>query len=268
VSLGSGSSMSEIRFGPSGGIPPVVRNLLIANIALFVVPSLIGNQIWLARNFGMVPADVFLGGRIWQLGTYMFLHGGAIHLFYNMFSLWMFGSRVEAVWGSRDFLIYYLVCGVGAAITQWITGPSSLIPVIGASGALYGILVAYGLMYPNQVVYLNLFIPIKVKYLVGIMILSNVLFVDHADGVARFAHLGGALTGFLYLRQDWRMGAWGRRLRGTKARWQMQQNVRQAERRAEEKTTVDDILDKINQHGIGSLTERERKVLDEASRGH
>lgn len=257
---------SQLRFGPPGGIPPVVRYLLIANIALFVLPSLAGYQRFLVQNFGMIPADVFLGGRIWQLGTYMFLHGGAVHLFYNMFMLWMFGGRIEHEWGQRPFLTYYLVCGVGAAVTQWIAGPTSPVPVIGASGALYGILVAYGLMYPDEIVYFNLFIPIKVKYLVGILILSNVLFIDSADGVARIAHLGGALTGFLFLKQDWRLGAMGRKVRGARARWQMQQNARQQQRRDVEKQTVDEILDKINTQGFESLSERERRILDEASR--
>lgn len=261
-----GNRSAQIQFGPPGGIPPNVRNLLIANIALFVVPALLGYQRVLVQTFGMIPADVFLGGRVWQLGTYMFLHGGAVHLFYNMFMLWMFGGRIEHAWGSRPFLVYYLVCGVGAAVTQWITGPTSTIPVIGASGALYGILVAYGLMYPNEIVYFNLFIPIKVKYLVGILILSNIFFIDSADGVARIAHLGGALTGFLYLKQDWRLGSWGRKARGMRARWQMQQNARKQERREQHLHTVDEILDKANEHGFQSLTDQERRILDEASR--
>ena len=132
----------------------------------------------------------------------MFLHGGVFHILFNMLTLYMFGNELERYWGAARFLRYYLITGIGAGVCSWIVGPESSIAIVGASGAIYGILLAYGLLYPNRIVYLNLLLPIKVKWMVLIMgaiaFLSSV--TGGEPGVAHLAHLGGMLGGYAILR--------------------------------------------------------------------
>jgi len=259
-----------LSFGPGVPLPTIVKTLLIANVGIYFLAPLLGaDPSTLNHLFGLVPGEVFLSGKIWQLFTYMFLHGGFFHLAFNMFMLWMFGSTIEHAWGSREFWIYYLVCGVGAGFTQWITSPSSSIPVVGASGAIYGLILAYAKMYPNRIIFFNFFFPIPMKYFLWILVaisLFSGLASSAGDSTAHFAHLGGMLFGWIYLKQDWRLGAATRRLRGIVAREKMRQNTRRTNRQAETATSVDEILDKISREGIDSLTERERRILREASR--
>jgi membrane associated rhomboid family serine protease len=191
--------------GP-GPLPPVIRKLIIANVVAFLISSVApGIMLW----FGLRPADVFGRLQIWQPVTYMFLHGGLFHLLFNMLALWMFGVELERMWGSRYFLKYYFVTGVGAAATTLVL---SLVPMaggeqlyysltVGASGAVYGLLLAYGLYFPDRPIYLYLVFPIPAKYFV--MIVGAISFFSSlggASGVAHTAHLGGLLAGYLYLK--------------------------------------------------------------------
>ncbi len=259
-----------MRFGlGSGPMPRVIKALLIVNTGLFLLTWLAGwNQNFMTQNFGLVPAEVFMGGKVWQLLTYMFLHGGPFHILFNMFMLWMFGSAVEAEWGDRAFLTYYLVCGVGGGITTWITGPNSMVPTIGASGAVLGVVLAYGLMYPDRQILLYFLFPIKMKYFIWVIVALDLFsgLNRSQDGIGHFAHLGGMLFGYLYLKQDWRLDAWRRRIQGERARRQMRGYKKQQEQQADGTLSVDQILDKITEHGIESLTEQELKVLREARR--
>lgn len=189
--------------GGAFATPPVVLNLLIANIVVFAAA-------WL------VPAiNVFLGHlalypvgsgafHTWQLVTYMFLHANGTHLLFNMFGLWMFGRIVEYDMGSRRFLIYYMVCGVGAGLIQLLVGwlGNSAYPTVGASGAIFGILLAFGMMRPNDIIMLLIPpIPMKAKWMVIIYGLIELFsgIRGSIDNVAHFAHLGGMLWGFLLL---------------------------------------------------------------------
>lgn len=263
-----------MRFGPGLPMTPIVKNLLILNVALFVIGIVPGIEIrWLREWFGLIPAEVFAGGRVWQLVTYMFLHGGIWHIAVNMFILWMFGTAVEARWGSRDFLTYYFVCGIGGALISWITGPTSTVATIGASGAVLGLLVAYTMMYPDREVFLMFIpIPIKMKYLIWFFVAIDLIgaFSTSQSGTAHWAHLGGMATGFLFLKQDWRLAAFGRKVRGTRARRKMAQQTA-AQEKTQQKARVhqeeiDRILEKISAEGMDSLTEAELKTLREASR--
>ena len=141
------------RFGFGSMLTPMVKSLLIINVIVFLLEYITGGteMIYL---LGLVPRFVLRRFFIWQFFTYMFLHGGFWHLFLNMFILWMFGSEIERYWGSREFLKYYFITGVGAGFLSWLTAMNSPVPTIGASGAIYGILVAYGMMFPNRPVYL------------------------------------------------------------------------------------------------------------------
>lgn len=201
--------------------PTVVKVLLIANVVMFLLQSQFAGQLqyWFALwPLGENPVPV-RGGYLmvsfwpWQLITYGFLHGNFTHLFFNMYALWMFGAQVENQWGSRAFGVFYLVCVIGAAIVQLtvlkIESSNVGVATIGASGGVFGVLLAYGMMFPNRMIMLLIPpVPIKAKYLVMIFGGLELLFgVSGAQsGVAHFAHLGGMLFGFLLI-QYWRGSA-------------------------------------------------------------
>lgn len=190
----------------SGNFPPGVKWLIIANVIMFLIAyfstgtSLEG----FLRLLALVPDTVVHSLTLWQLFTYLFLHGGTLHLLFNMFTLWMFGRTLEAEWGTRQFLKYYFLCGIGAGICD-VTVNALLRnwggATIGASGAIYGLLLAYGVLYPNQTVLFNFLFPIKAKYFVmiyGALALLGALNIN--SGVSNVAHLGGMAFGFLYLK--------------------------------------------------------------------
>jgi membrane associated rhomboid family serine protease len=187
------------RFG-GGTLTPAVKFLLIANTAVFFLQLFVPAGFLLF--FGLVPALVWQDFYIWQLFTYQFLHGGLLHILFNMLALWMFGCDLERRWGSEFFLKYYFVSVVGGGILNTLLMPSQMVPSIGASAGVYGILLAYGLIYPNQVVYFYFLFPIKMKHFVwiigGIAFYSSI--TASQTGIAHLAHLGGMLFGYIYLR--------------------------------------------------------------------
>ena len=223
-------------------IPPVVKNLLIINALVFFATIVIGKMGFDITEYLALhhwSSDKF---KVWQIVTHLFMHGGNIndpdggflHLFSNMFALWMFGAVLENVWGPKRFLIFYFVTGLGAAAVHMgvnayqiyeISGslnpiglPDLVIdkisrymgPTVGASGAVYGILIAFGMLFPNTLLYIYFLLPIKAKYVVIILIGMQLYlgFIDSpTDNVAHFAHLGGALFGFLLIKY------WGRNKR-------------------------------------------------------
>ena len=195
-----------------GMMTPGVKNLLFANIAVFLLqflaPAL--NET-LVRLFGLVPLLAFNHFFLWQFVTYMFLHGGFSHIFFNMFALWMFGVELERTWGTRAFLKYYFLTGIAAGLSTALFSWGSIIPTIGASGAIYGILAAYALFFPDRYVYMYFLFPIKMKYLA--LILGALEFFSAYNqaqtGIAHGAHLGGMVVGFFYLKykyRQWRIG--------------------------------------------------------------
>jgi len=180
---------------------------VIANVAAFLV-SLVLPAITLA--FGLRPADIFGRLHVWQPITYMFLHAGIFHILFNMLALWMFGVELERTWGSRYFLQYYFVCGVGAAMTTVLL---SFVPgafgeqlyyslTIGASGAVYGVLLAYALYFPNRPIYYMMIFPLPAKVFVAIIGAISLLssMSGPGGGIAHTTHLGGLVAGYLYLK--------------------------------------------------------------------
>jgi membrane associated rhomboid family serine protease len=198
--------MNTYFFG--GPVTRTVKALITINIAVYllqIVSHLLGSR-FIDYHFGLIPVFVTQDLMLWQFVTYMFLHGGVFHIFFNMLTLFMFGNELERYWGTRRFLIYYFVTGIGAGICSWLVAMNSVSVIIGASGAIYGLLLAYGVTYPNRIVYLNFILPLKVKWLVIIMgamaFLSSITGSD--SGVASIAHLGGMIIGYLFLRgRDW-----------------------------------------------------------------
>ena len=166
--------------------------IIILNVLIYLLTN---NSIALRRIFG-ISNQYF---QIWQPLTYMFLHGGLSHLFFNMFLLWMFGKQLEFIWGPIKFIQYYLITGIGAGLLIYIFSDAI---TIGASGAIMAILFAYGYLYPNQMLFFW-FIPMKAKYAILILIimeLSQELARNPSDNISHIGHLGGMLIGFLYLK--------------------------------------------------------------------
>ncbi|MBI3049989.1 MAG: rhomboid family intramembrane serine protease [Acidobacteria bacterium] len=192
-------------FGP-GPLTPAIKVLIAANVAAFLV-ALVAPAVTLL--LGLRPADVVQRLYVWQPLTYMFLHGGIFHILFNMLALWMFGVELERVWGSRYFTKFYFVAGVGAALTTLILsfapglGPQLYYSLtIGASGAVYGVLLAYGLYFPHRPIYMYFVFPIPAKYFVMIIGAISLLasMGGPGGGVAHTTHLGGLVAAYLYLK--------------------------------------------------------------------
>jgi membrane associated rhomboid family serine protease len=185
--------------------PTGVKWLIISNVAIFLIITLFGR--WIGNDLillDLVPVTVVFHLTLWQLATYLFIHSGISHLLFNMLALWMFGVPLEQTWGTRKFLKYYFLCGIGAgicdvalhaAVGNWGTR------TVGASGAIYGLLMAFGVLFPNQTVLMDFLFPIKAKYMVMIYgAVELVLAFSVNDGVSNIAHLGGMIFGYVYLK--------------------------------------------------------------------
>lgn len=191
--------------------PPVLKILLIVNVAVFIFQNFILSAFWIGNvnllewfreYFYMWPVASGLFYP-WQIFTYMFIHGGLMHLFLNMFVLWMFGMELENTWGSKKFLLYYFMCGVGAGLANQFIAPflTSVGPTVGASGAIYGVLAAFAYLFPNRPIYIYFLFPVKAKYVIIFYMaidLMNILSGTDSN-IAHVAHLGGAVVGLIYL---------------------------------------------------------------------
>ena len=199
---------AQFSFGP-GMITPAVKLLLWTNICIFLACEIPSLRRLLIDLFGLTPQAVLTGMRIWQPVTYMFLHGGISHILFNMLVLWMFGVQLERLWGPAYFLRFYLVTGVGAGVATIaaallpfeFSGPTYLSVTIGASGAIYGLLMAFAIYYPNTPILLFFLFPVPAKYFVMIIGMIAFLSVPRGGGVAHVAHLGGLIVGYLYLKR-------------------------------------------------------------------
>ncbi|HKK08208.1 MAG TPA: rhomboid family intramembrane serine protease [Gemmatimonadota bacterium] len=282
-------------FGAGGGwhlgrfLTPWVTRLLVANGAIWLLNAVgLLPLRWTVDAFGFAP-DRFLT-HPWTPLTYMFVHGGFLHVFFNMLVLFFFGPPLERAWGGRAFIKYYVVAGLGGALASVVLVPVIGSPIIiGASAAIYGVMLAFALRWPEARIYVWGVLPIKAKWFVtilaGFAVWSTVS--GHVGHVAEWAHLGGLATGFLYLRfgsaLDRGMEAVGRRFRslsgGSSGPTTTGRSVPGAgkgrssppHRRNRRPTgdtldEVDRILDKIRERGIDSLTEEEREFLDDMSR--
>ena len=286
------------QFRPQGFsiLPLVVKNLLIIN-GIFFLATIAMDMVWhvdLAQYLGLhyIGASDF---QPYQFVTYMFMHGSFGHLFFNMFALWMFGNAIENAWGPKRFLFFYMVCGIGAGLTQELVQYIQLndivqnyeyvrlnnrsIPVdeylnmlttVGASGAVYGILLAFGMMWPNSRIYLYFLIPIKTKWFVLIYGLLELFSgFSSIDNVAHFAHVGGMVFGLLLILYWKNGGTVGLKMRFTKKNtgnsrpksdWDYNKERHDEDRR------TDEILDKISKGGYDSLTKEEKEFLFKQSK--
>jgi membrane associated rhomboid family serine protease len=221
-------------YRPTGGnlavpqLTPFVKYIIIACVVMYLVQFVADGQGALSMILGLVPYSVVGLGPLplpflWQPFTYMFLHAPppvVMHILFNMLILWMFGSELEGRWGSRAFLRYYLVCGVGAGIFATVLGlllpwGQPGVPTIGASGAIYGLMIAYGIIFANRPILFMLIFPMKARTFAWILFAGAFLMsLEASPGrVSHVAHLGGALTGYLYLKKAWRIGDFYREMR-------------------------------------------------------
>lgn len=296
--------------------PPVIKFLLISNVGIFLFQAMMLSGL----TFGGLPIDTIVtqifalwpveSGLFfpWQVLSYQFMHGGLGHLFFNMLALWMFGMELEHLWGSRRFAIYYLLCGVSAAVVHLAVHPvidGSLVPTIGASGSIMGVLLAFGMTYPDRpIMMFPLFFPIPARIFVMIYAGFDLLngLMNTSDGVAHFAHLGGALGGYLLLkfgepllsrldgsrvgsRSSSRSRVIDADFRDIPAPPSMTSSFRSPQPPAVHEMParstptrfivngepisqeqIDAILDKINHGGYHGLSEREKNILFEVSR--
>lgn len=298
-------------------IPSITKNLLIINVLAFFATWVFEKQgLDLTATFGLhfFMAKDF---SFYQLVTYLFMHGSFMHLFFNMFAVWMFGTVMERVWGPKRFLIYYLVCGIGAGVIQegvqyinyanenlaaydFVMTSSGRITTeaylnlwttVGASGAVYAILLAFGMTFPNERMFIIPFpFPIKAKWLIGGYIVIEVWSALNTpgDGIAHMAHLGGMLFGFLLIRYWRKHPNIEQRFNGQNGFFQQMKKQYENKRRntfhyqpstetprweehkekeedSARQAEIDAILDKIRKSGYDSLTKEEKKKLFEQS---
>ncbi len=287
-------------FGGFSMFPPVIKALIISNVVVWFLLDFLLAPFTLSGIpiFGILTEYLALwplGTNFWpwQLVTYMFLHGGFLHLFFNMLALWMFGMELENAWGSRKFLIYYLLCGVGAGVANVLIAPliGQGAPTVGASGAVFGVLIGFAMLFPDRPIYLYFLFPVRAKYLIAVWIGLELFFgvTGSSDGVAHFAHLGGAAVGLVYMLaelgiipvREWLITFRGEeahpftttsriRKSGNEVRDAQFFDIRTgkpSDRKPEvTQEDIDAILDKISTGGYQSLTEEEKRILNEASK--
>jgi membrane associated rhomboid family serine protease len=283
--------------------PPVIKNLLIINVVVFFIQMLASNLMLGGRPLGLMlnmwfalnPIVDGYNFQLWQLITYQFMHADFTHIFFNMFMLWMFGMEIENILGSKKFLYFYMICGVAAGLAQLFIAPlfSSPAITIGASGAIFGVMIAFAMLFPDRYIFLWFLIPIKAKYLIGFLFVLELFWVgDAGSNIAHLAHLGGALAGFLFIMFDKRIdvplksmlnisvyrrdNTFNNPFSALSDKFKRKsQNVEDAnyydinQKKENEEITqaeIDKILDKISQSGYQNLTEHEKWILFEASK--
>ncbi len=268
-------------FGLSYLLTPMVKRLLIANGVVFLLTALVGER-FMFEWFAFQPDAVLL--RPWGVVTYMFLHAGLMHLVLNMLALFFFGPPLEARWGAKEFLRFYLVCGFGGVVLSFLFQPDW---IVGASAATYGLMLAFAMNWPTVPIYVWGIFPVQARYLVGFLFVLAVWGAGpgaEGSGVAHFAHLGGLVSGFLYLKADWRPGDRIRQIQRSATTRRRKLAIVPRQERADPHPAaqtgrrppedaalydrVDAVLDKISAEGMGALTPEELRLLDEVSKRH
>jgi membrane associated rhomboid family serine protease len=267
-------------------MPVAIRTIILINAVVFVIQMLGGQTLnsWVVPNLGFDPTFPTFLTQPWRLVTYMFLHGGFFHFLFNMLWLWWMGRAVEETLGPRSFTMIYFGAGIlGALLDAALALIFGSALVIGASGAVTGILVAFAMLFPTAPIMLFLFPPIQARFFVAGWIAIDILFLGSADGVARLVHLGGALGGYLFIKAhengrdlslpiryiEYLLGRFSPSMNGkkTRSRNSNMHVVQDAEIIEEvEQSELDDILEKISKNGYDSLTKEEKRKLFELSK--
>ena len=243
-----------------------IKILVSVNFGIFLLQTVARTEGLFFPLFGLVPKLVWSEFMIWQPFTYLFFHGGIWHVLINMFVLWMFGSELERIWGKGHFLKFYFVTGVGAGLVTMIFGLNSMTPIVGASGAVYGVLLAYGLTYPNRTVYLYGIIPIKsLWFVIGIGVIAFMSSFDNVSQISHLTHLSGMMIGYLMLKRPVRFNDLWFTIRKRTLEYKIKHEEKKVFQHQAIEREIDRILDKINREGFDSLTEEEHDRLYKGS---
>jgi len=243
-----------------------IKVLISINFVIFILQTLSKSETLFFPLFGLVPKLVWSEKMIWQPFTYLFFHGGIWHVLINMFVLWMFGSELERLWGKNHFLKFYFITGVGSGLVTMLVNVQSITPVVGASGAVYGVLLAYGLTYPNRTVYLYGIIPIKsLWFVLGIGFIAFMSSFDNMSQVSHVTHLSGMLIGYFMLKKPIKLKGLWFQLRKKTLEYQIQREEKELSKNFIVEQDINQILDKINQEGFDSLTDEEQDRLYKGS---
>jgi membrane associated rhomboid family serine protease len=243
-----------------------IKILVSVNFGIFLLQTIARTEGMFFPLFGLVPKLVWSEFMLWQPFTYLFFHGSIWHVLINMFVLWMFGSELERLWGKEHFLKFYFVTGVGAGLVTIIFGLNSMTPIVGASGAVYGVLLAYGLTYPNRTVYLYGIIPIKsLWFVIGIGVIAFMSSFDNISQISHLTHLSGMVIGYLMLKRPVRFNDLWFTIRKRTLEFKIKHEEKKVSQHQEIEREIDRILDKINREGFDSLTEEEHDRLYKGS---
>ena len=250
-----------------------IKILVSVNFGIYILQSVSGKEDVFFRLFGLVPSTFISDLMLWQPFTYMFFHApfyssvGISHILLNMLGLWVFGRELEEAWGKTKFLRYYFTTGIGSGLITYFFQISSDNPVIGASGAVYGILLAYGISYPNRMLYIWGLIPVRSMWLVIIM--GSIAFfglLGNADGISHVTHISGMLIGYVLLKKKWRWRDIWFAIRKKTIEFQVQRYEEKSIKNKMLQKDIDVILEKIQKVGFIGLSDREQSKLYEASK--
>ena len=255
------SNRGQLSYKPSL-FTDAIKTLISVNFAIFILQSISSSEIMFFSNFGLVPKLVWSQLKIWQPFTYMFFHGDIWHVLINMFVLWMFGSELERVWGKKNFLRFYFITGIGSGLGTMLFGLQSTIPIVGASGAIYGVLLAYGVMFPNRTVYLYGIIPIKsIWFVIGIGVIAFFSSFNNFTNISHLTHLFGMIIGYVYLKRPVHFRSLWFSIFKKVLEYRIQNQEKEISHSVEIEKDLNSILDKINREGFKSLTQEEEKRL-------
>ena len=250
-----------------------IKILVSINFSIYVLQSISGKEDVFFRLFGLVPSTFISDLMLWQPFTYMFLHApfyssvGISHILLNMLGLWVFGRELEQAWGKTHFLKYYFITGVGSGLITYLFHIGSDNPVIGASGAVYGVLLAYGVSYPNRMLYIWGIIPVKSMWLVIIM--GSIAFfgvLGNADGISHVTHISGMVIGYFLLKKKWKWKDVLFAIRKKTIEFQVQRHEEKDIKVNMLQKDIDMILEKIQKLGFSGLSDEEKSKLYEASK--
>ena len=255
------SNPGQLSYKPSL-FTDAIKTLISVNFSIFILQSISSSEIMFFSNFGLVPKLVWSQMKIWQPFTYMFFHGDIWHVLINMFVLWMCGSELERVWGKKNFLRFYFITGIGSGLATMFFGLQSTIPIVGASGAIYGVLLAYGVMFPNRTVYLYGIIPIKsIWFVIGIGVIAFFSSFNNFTNISHLTHLFGMIIGYLYLKRPVHFRSLWFSVFKKVLEYRIQNQEEKISRSVEIERDLNSILDKINIEGFKSLTQEEEERL-------
>ena len=250
-----------------------IKVLISVNFGIYLLQSVSGQEEVFFRLFGLVPNAFLSELMLWQPFTYMFFHApfyssvGISHILLNMLGLWVFGRELEQAWGKKNFLKYYFITGVGSGLVTYFFQIGSENPVIGASGAVYGILLAYGLLYPNRMLYIWGIIPVKSMWLVIIMgAIAFFGLLGNSDGISHVTHISGMLIGYILLKKKWSWRDLWFSIRKKTIEFQVQRQEDKSIKKKMIQKDIDFILDKIQKVGFSGLSDAEQSKLYEASK--